>query len=574
MGSFASIPTIKDLRTVNGAISPAVAVLSFSKQGDGGGGIFSWDPTASDAEDGGLVFTSNTPAVSGRWKRKHSQVLNVRWFGAQGDGLNDDYVAIQAAIKAINARKGGTLLFPPGVYRIDRFKIASGTNANGPNATGWDDLIYRDCDGLDVIGYGAVIDVKGNFNRSADHVLKTTTEKEVTKDPATGKTTTVLTEIKVWETFESAIQPFVFMNCSNVRVEGFEIRGNVEEMSRDYAYFYQGGSGITFGCGCSDYTLSNLYVHSFANDGIYLGLSAVPGSIHYQCAVKTSCDQRAFLFNVKSNLNARDGISLISLRGGVLADSQFSENGRAKGPYGADPSNVGIDIEPSFTTTLVPGDLTFTRCESVDNGLAALSASAESCSFHDCLFWGTEYYSVVAAARSLVFEHCTLYGACSNRFLDHSEMPEYTDCHFEDKEYAPTGKVYRTDPPFGACIGSNRSNVRLLRCSVVANKTRGVHFPLSSASDMTIRHSISNSTILHRFSALLTKAEEPQDPHGHQSQIVNATLDDVHFKEDILFPRGEGWFIDAQLEQITTKVQVDGPYVTWKAPLGKTGTIT
>lgn len=45
--------------------------------------------------------------------------LNVKDYGAKGDGTTDDTASVQAAINAVSASKTtGTLEFPPGVYRI------------------------------------------------------------------------------------------------------------------------------------------------------------------------------------------------------------------------------------------------------------------------------------------------------------------------------------------------------------------------------------------------------------------------------------------------------------------------
>jgi len=50
---------------------------------------------------------------------KPSQVLDVRSFGAKGDGLANDLAAIRAALAAAQKAKGATVFFPPGAYRID-----------------------------------------------------------------------------------------------------------------------------------------------------------------------------------------------------------------------------------------------------------------------------------------------------------------------------------------------------------------------------------------------------------------------------------------------------------------------
>src|SRR6185437_8827000 len=84
-------------------------------------------------------------------------------YNAAGNGTTDDYAAIKSAVAAINTAGGGVLVFPPGTYKIDQYKITGGGSANGIT-----DVIFQNCNGLLVTGYGAVISVKGNFNRAAD----------------------------------------------------------------------------------------------------------------------------------------------------------------------------------------------------------------------------------------------------------------------------------------------------------------------------------------------------------------------------------------------------------------------
>src|SRR4051812_27373129 len=43
---------------------------------------------------------------------------DARAFGAVGDGTHDDGAAIQRAIDVLHRAGGGTLLFPPGRYRV------------------------------------------------------------------------------------------------------------------------------------------------------------------------------------------------------------------------------------------------------------------------------------------------------------------------------------------------------------------------------------------------------------------------------------------------------------------------
>jgi polygalacturonase len=46
--------------------------------------------------------------------------VNVKDFGAVGDGIADDFLAINRAVKYVADQGGGTVYYPPGTYRITR----------------------------------------------------------------------------------------------------------------------------------------------------------------------------------------------------------------------------------------------------------------------------------------------------------------------------------------------------------------------------------------------------------------------------------------------------------------------
>src|SRR5262245_17218335 len=52
---------------------------------------------------------------------RNGSVLNVREFGAKGDGVTDDTAAIQRAIDS--AGRGATISFPRGVYLVANFAV-------------------------------------------------------------------------------------------------------------------------------------------------------------------------------------------------------------------------------------------------------------------------------------------------------------------------------------------------------------------------------------------------------------------------------------------------------------------
>ncbi len=112
------------------------------------GGIFTKTNDALTA-DGGTIFSASG---GGFWVRQFKRYngISVRWFGAVGDGIVDDYAAIMATIDYIthgNTAYGITivdrpaLIFPDGIYRITQSIIIGGVPVSN-----YDAMFYQGAD--------------------------------------------------------------------------------------------------------------------------------------------------------------------------------------------------------------------------------------------------------------------------------------------------------------------------------------------------------------------------------------------------------------------------------------------
>jgi hypothetical protein len=252
--------------------------------------------------------------------------MSVTDFGAKGDGHTDDYAALQAAAKAI-CSVGGTLLYPPGVYKIDRYVISGGPNRNNVS-----NIQFSNCKPFRLSGYGAVIDLKGNFQRTADY------------------------HSHYAYSYKNAVIPFDKSQSQSFIVEGFEIRGNANLMTREPEVVESAAHGIRTS-DCARYLMRDLRAHHIQTDGIYLGWS------------NNRPDRQATLVNVVSTNNGRQGLTISQVRGAVIIGSKFRDIGRTEGYYGYHNPAAGVDIEPNFA--LEPdsetGEIVFANCTFAEN---------------------------------------------------------------------------------------------------------------------------------------------------------------------------------------------------------------
>ena len=97
------VATFADLRNLpNPGAVVSVIVAGALAQGDGGGGLFTFDPEISTADDGGIIIAPTFGV--GRWVRSVSSIPAISWWGIKGLTTESDEVAIANAFAYCNAQ--------------------------------------------------------------------------------------------------------------------------------------------------------------------------------------------------------------------------------------------------------------------------------------------------------------------------------------------------------------------------------------------------------------------------------------------------------------------------------------
>jgi len=86
------------------ALSFTVAIVKDTDRG----GIFVYDATQSGVDNGGTVFNG--------WVRQYDGAVNVKWFGAKGDGVTDDTTAFISTTNSVPDKE--MINIPTGDYNI------------------------------------------------------------------------------------------------------------------------------------------------------------------------------------------------------------------------------------------------------------------------------------------------------------------------------------------------------------------------------------------------------------------------------------------------------------------------
>lgn len=261
-----------------------------------------------------LINSDNTTEASATALPVQPAALNrtVLAFGAIPSDGQDDSAAMQRAADYLCTHPGTTLLYPPGVYNVDKV-VDLNTMFYNPDLKA-KSILYQGCQHVQIKGTGAKIEVKGNFEKKAEAAC--------------------VANSNFFEADKFQFIPFAFQDVNDLTISGFEIDGNVDQITQsdmsvtlcernEYGIFIISGTQVK---------LANLFVHHMATDGIQLNLG-----------------REIELRQVRSANNIRNNLSIGQGRNVLVIDSEFRDagvGGTAPNSYPMHSPGRGVDIEP------------------------------------------------------------------------------------------------------------------------------------------------------------------------------------------------------------------------------------
>lgn len=400
-----TVDTIADLRGMAGTASiKTVKVLGYYAVGDGGGGPLRHFVTGAELEtyvdNGGsiIVPTDGDGSEAWLWDSDTGEHIDVRWYGAKGDGAHDETPHIQAAIDATGGVIGTTrkrVYIPTGLWQLtgDGLKLPEffpGMYGDGIYST---QLFYS--------GIGTAIAPTlylhgiGNYN---DFYLKA----GVPGDDVT--------------TQRSVERNGIWWHCyggpgaiSNILVQGFNGFGHKFTAIWDSVVT----NTTTINCG-------NATEWAYSIEG---GLDTSNHSVFNRVQVEVS-DTRAFnieglrltLLNLHSERTVSDGVSsthvftgdLTLIDGRIEADTVYTTVGMSTGKI----TNFSFSGRTEFY------------------GFNRILGRVE---LDECTFGGGQVTLLYASLNSVIFNGCKFFGDGGTATVENQSVEESTvfrDCHF------------------------------------------------------------------------------------------------------------------------------------------------
>jgi len=388
-------------------------------------GATATNPTVPPAVTAGTIGTGAQAGFywdldGNEWELSYINGVSPEMFGSYWDEITDSSLAFANMSEYIERLGGGRINLSPITYIVGEQSTdpSAGTNYYSPPQM----LDIRNCTNPVVIaGNGAVMKIKdgqayGGF------------------DPVTGLSSADVSGNSI---YAASLGNMIYLqDNASVTVQDVELDGNVANTNLGGTWGPAGRQIVSYGLtlrGNGNATVRDVYTHHHCLDGLLLQM---PGS------VETDPSQPVLLHNVKSEYNARQGLSLVGCLGITAINCDFNHTGRAV--FQTSPG-AGLDIEAEGA---VNRNGVFINCRMIDNGgrgMVADSGDSADMTFRDCTFIGTTNSSIWPRKPRFTFENCKIVGQAINLFQDTDERngTKFKGCTFtDDVNESPTGVVY------------------------------------------------------------------------------------------------------------------------------------
>lgn len=344
-----------------------------------------------------------------------ARAIDVRDFGAVGDGRANDTDALNAASRHIERAGGGTMLLGSGHYLVGRQTPSD----NRPWSFAPAPIIdIRGCAGpVAVIGDGATLRCVPGLRFG-------------TFDPggiATRNAMPFTQQQQLASPYRAAI--WLQDNVGGVTVAGVEIDGRIDDALIGGPW---GDTGWQINhCGLWLYNnagpilLADLRAHHHGQDGLLL---------FAELADAAAATAQVLVSNVSMTDNGRQGMSLTGGRNVVIRNGEFSRNGRTTSVVSAPGAGIDLEAELSLIRDVRIENSTF-----IDNsgqGLVADNGDTAGVTIDNCRFVGIRNYALWPNKPGMVFRDCEIVGAMVRCFQDPAGSPRATQfvrCNFNDR---------------------------------------------------------------------------------------------------------------------------------------------
>jgi len=387
-------------------------------------------------------------------------VVNIKAFGAKGDGVTNDSAAFRAAASYIESKGGGHLFIPPGTYIVGEQVHEEGVYP-----------YYQDQEIFHVTGInGLIIEGQNATLKIADGMHYGSFDPDTGEryDPPEGGFTD--------PNYEAAIGNVITIeDCKDVIIKNITIDGGIRNAIIG-GYWGDGGiqlraSGISIIGESSRVCLINVKSSYCGLDGFYIGTTG----------------SQISMLNCLSSYNGRQGLSITGGFNIEIRDCKFINTGRAinvgEGSEFHSSPGAGVDIEPS--SAQLAENITFINCVFDNNvGCGMVMDSGQEyvsrITVVGSLFRGQTTWSLWAKQKDLVVVNSRIEGSAvhtHNTFINcefYNDATLFGDLCLEDSDDAPlyiqNCKFYADGKRLFWITGAMGSNYMILRdCTFTLN---------------------------------------------------------------------------------------------------------